>query len=81
MTEYSHPLFSNGRYRVAALTLEEEYDPERVFAYAVMNSAGARLRHELTLDHAKAWVATLIKEDDCATLGPPVRTRSHRVRR
>ena len=80
MTEYSHPLFIKGHYQVVALTPEEEYDSERV-AYAVLNSAGAKLRHELTLDNAKAWVETLIEQEHLATPESPVRARPNRVRR
>ncbi|MCI4567370.1 hypothetical protein [Lysobacter sp. CFH 32150] len=81
MTDYSHPLFIKGHYQVVALTSEEQYEPERVFAYAVLNSAGAKLRHELTLDDAKAWVEVLIEKDRFPTSTPPVSIRPNRVRR
>ena len=81
MTEYSHPLFIKGHYQVVALTSEEEYDPERVFAYAILNSAGTKLRHELTLDDAKAWVKTLIEQENLPIPTSRVPARSNRVRR
>lgn len=79
MTDYSHPLFTKGHYQVVALT--PEYEPERVFAYAVLNSAGAKLRHELTLDDAKAWVEALIEKDRLPNSTPLVSIRPNRVRR
>ena len=33
-------------------------------AYAVLNSAGAKLRHELSLDDAKSWMEKLVEEDN-----------------
>lgn len=81
MTEYSHPLFIQGRYQVVALSLEEGYDPEGVYAYAVLNTAGAKLRHELTLDDAKAWVETLIEQERLPTPASPTRVPANRIRR
>lgn len=81
MTDYTHPLFTKGHYQVVALTPEEQYEPERVFAYAVLNSAGAKLRHELTLDDAKAWVEALIEKDRLPNSTPLVSIRPNRVRR
>ena len=72
MLEFSHPIFIKGRYRVVALTEDQQYDEDKIMAYAVLNSAGAKLRHELSLDDAKAWMEKLVEEDnlDVSTKAP-----------
>ena len=64
MLEFSHPLFIKGRYRVVALTEDQQYDEDKIMAYAVLNASGAKLRHELSLDEAKAWMEKLVEEDN-----------------
>jgi len=64
MLEFSHPIFIKGRYRVVALTEDQHYDEDKIMAYAVLNSSGAKLRHELSLDDAKAWMEKLVEEDN-----------------
>ncbi len=64
MQEFSHPIFIKGQYRVVALTEDQHYDEDRIMAYAVFNSSGAKLRHELSLDDAKAWMEKRVEEDN-----------------
>ena len=64
MLEFSHPIFIKGRYRVVALTEDQPFDEDKIMAYAVLNSAGAKLRHELSLDDAKSWMEKLVEEDN-----------------
>lgn len=63
MTEYSHPLLVRGRYQIVALTDEAQFDPAEVTGYAVLSPAGAKLRHELTLEDARLWADRLIEEE------------------
>lgn len=81
MKEFRHPILIKGRYHVAALTPKEEFDPGEITGYAVLNSAGAKLRHELTLDDAKAWVERLAGEEGLERTDPPTRARPARIRR
>lgn len=80
--EYSHPMLTRGRYQVVALSTEQVYDPGDTSGYAVLNSAGAKLRHELTLDEARAWLDKLAEEEEVsrsAAAHAPARPR--RIRR
>lgn len=82
MYEYSHPIFIKGRYRVVALTEDQEYNEDKILAYAVLNASGAKLRHELSLIDAKEWMEKLVEEDNIAVDGqqqPQIKPR--RVRR
>ncbi|HEY5973077.1 MAG TPA: hypothetical protein VIT22_14150 [Pseudoxanthomonas sp.] len=79
--EYSHPILIKGRYHVVALTPEEEFDPGEITGYAVLNSSGARLRHELTLEDARAWMEKLVGEENLQHTDPPKRTGPARIRR
>jgi hypothetical protein len=86
VTEYTHPILIKGRYQVVALTPDADYDPGEITAYAVYNSSGAKLRHELSLDDAKAWVEQMIEEEnlqrpDQPTPAKTTRTKPTRIRR
>jgi hypothetical protein len=63
VTEHGHPILVNGNYQVVALTSEEAFDADRVLAYGVWTLSGARIRRELSLDDAKAWMERLIMEE------------------
>ncbi len=63
MLEYSHPIFIKGSYRVVALTENPEYNEDNIIACAVLNSFGAKIRHELSLIDAKQWMEKLVEED------------------
>ena len=80
MLEYSHPIYIKGRYRVVALTENQEFNEDQIMAYAVLNSSGAKLRHELSLEDAKAWMEKLVDEDvpDVSTPVPQVKPRKVR---
>ncbi|MEO8003203.1 MAG: hypothetical protein ABI644_15145 [Arenimonas sp.] len=81
MLEYSHPIFIKGRYRVVALTENQEFNEDQIMAYAVLNSSGAKIRHELSLVDAKEWMEKLVEEDapDVSVATPQIKPR--RVRR
>ena len=81
MYEYSHPIFIKGRYRVVALTEEQEYSEDKILAYAVLNSSGAKLRHELSLIDAKEWMEKLVDEDNVAVDAQQLQVKPRRVRR
>ncbi|MEO6173331.1 MAG: hypothetical protein ABIP02_09465 [Arenimonas sp.] len=81
MLEFSHPLFIKGHYRVVALTEEQQYDENKIMAYAVLNASGAKLRHELSLDEAKAWMEKLVEEDNRELSNLPSQIKQKRARR
>jgi len=81
MYEYSHPVFIKGRYRVVALTENQEFNEDQIMAYAVLNSSGAKLRHELSLVDAKEWMEKLIEEDNVAVDAQQPQVKPRRVRR
>ncbi|MGH8109796.1 MAG: hypothetical protein ACREO1_13890 [Arenimonas sp.] len=79
MLEFSHPIFIKGRYRVVALTEDQQYDEDKIMAYAVLNATGAKLRHELSLEDAKAWMEKLVKEDNLdVTTQPQIKPKRMR---
>ena len=80
MTNCSLPILVKGRYRIVALTPSGEDDLDLIPGYAVLTSAGTKLRHELTLDDAKTWMDALIEKEDMTPAVPP-RTWPARVRR
>ena len=81
MYEYSHPIFIKGRYRVVALTEDQEYNEDKILAYAVLNASGAKLRHELSLIDAKEWMEKLVEEDNIAVDSQQPQSKPRRVRR
>ena len=79
MTEYSHTLLVRGRYQIVALTDEAQFDPAEVTGYAVLSSAGAKLRHELSLEDARDWADRLIEEESAQRSDPaPVKPAKRR---
>lgn len=56
MNEHRHHLLTKGRYQIVALTEDSEYQQDDIYAYAVMSSAGVKLRQELTLSDAQIWL-------------------------
>lgn len=81
MLEFSHPIFIKGRYRVVALTEDQQYDEDKIMAYAVLNDTGAKLRNALSLDEAKAWLEKLVEEDNVEVLSVPTQMTRKRIRR
>jgi len=81
MTEYSHTLLVRGRYQIVALTDEAQFDPAEVTGYAVLSSAGAKLRHELSLEEARDWADRLIEEESAQRSGPPAPVKPVKRRR
>lgn len=82
MLEYSHPIFIKGRYRVVALSENPEYNEDNIIAYAVLNSTGAKIRHELSLIDAKEWMEKLVEEDNVdVSVGQQTQAKPRRVRR
>lgn len=55
-SEYRHTVQTKGKFQIVALTRESEFDQQDVYAYAVMSSAGVKLRQELTLSDAQKWM-------------------------
>lgn len=56
MQEYRHFILRQGTRELVALTGAKEFSTADVYAYAVVSSAGVKLRQELTLDDAKSWM-------------------------
>lgn len=56
MNEYRHHIQTKGRYQIVALTDDAQYDPNDIYAYAVMSSSGVKMRQELTLSDAQNWL-------------------------
>ena len=81
MTEYSHTLLVRGRYQIVALTDEAQFDPAEVTGYAVLSSAGAKLRHELSLEDARDWADRLIEEEGAQRSDPPAPIKPVKRRR
>jgi len=81
MLEYSHPIFIKGSYRVVALTENQEYNEDNIIAYAVLNSSGAKIRHELSLIDAKEWMEKLVEEDNIVVDAQQPQVKPRRVRR
>ena len=81
MTEYSHTLLVRGRYQIVALTDEAQFDPAEVTGYAVLSSAGAKLRHELSLEDARDWADRLIEEESAQRSDPPAPAKPVKRRR
>ena len=81
MTEYSHTLLVRGRYQIVALTDEAQFDPAEITGYAVLSSAGAKLRHELSLEDARDWADRLIEEESAKRSDPPALAKPAKRRR
>ena len=81
MTEYSHTLLVRGRYQIVALTDEAQFDPADVTGYAVLSSAGAKLRHEVSLEDARDWADRLIEEESAQRSDPPASVKPKKRRR
>jgi len=81
MTEYSHTLLVRGRYQIVALTDEAQFDPAEVTGYAVLSSAGAKLRHELSLEDARDWADRLIEEESAKRNDSPAPVKPVQRRR
>lgn len=81
MTEYSHTLLVRGRYQIVALTDEAQFDPAEVTGYAVLSSAGAKLRQELSLEDARDWADRLIEEESAQRSDPPAPAKPAKRRR
>lgn len=56
MNEYQYHVLTKGRYQIVALTDEASFDPNDIYAYAVMSSSGVKMRQELTLSDAQIWL-------------------------
>jgi hypothetical protein len=74
MTECRHQILVNGPYRVIALMKEADHDPAGIVGYAVLTASGTRLRYELTLEDARAWVDALIEEENVHAQGGRLRS-------
>ncbi len=65
----SPPVLIKDQYQIVAVTADDEGDHHQIVGYVLLDSAGVRLRHELTLDAAKAWMDRFIDEGNPV---PPV---------
>ncbi len=81
MTEYTHPVLIKGNYQVVAVTQDEQYDPGDITGYAVLTTAGARLRQDMTLEDARIWMDKRIEEEHLQHTEAPVHARPLRQRR
>lgn len=76
MTGSSHCVLVEGRYQIVASSHQPDQGPHGLFAYAVATLDGARLRQQLSLDDARAWLQMLL-DDDARAAAPaaPARKR------
>lgn len=77
MSEYQHHVLTRGHYHIVALTRDQEFESDEIYAYAVMSSSGVKLRQELTLSDARNWIDDRIVQDQGSpgTPGSPVLPR------
>lgn len=80
MNIHDVPVLSEGRYRIVPVSADEKA-PDRSTAYAILDTAGTRLRRELTLDDAKAWVERYVEEETPAPAVVHAQARPARLRR
>ncbi len=71
MTDLRQPIYIRENLHVVAITEDLEHGSDKIVGYAVMTSTGAKLRYELSLDSAKAWLDQFI-DQDVVTHTPPV---------
>ncbi|KAF1716597.1 hypothetical protein [Pseudoxanthomonas wuyuanensis] len=57
------------------MTTDEVFDSHEVTGYLVVNASGAKLRRELTLEDARAWMEELIREESLQPVARPPRPR------
>lgn len=58
----SQALYIRGRYQVVALRSDTQTDSPDPTGFAVVTSAGDRVRYEPSLDGARAWLDALVDE-------------------
>ncbi|MEJ7745549.1 MAG: hypothetical protein WKF61_02110 [Luteimonas sp.] len=68
MTTYSDPILTQGCHHIVAVIDDGKDDLEQINGYAMLTSAGAPLRHALTLDAAKIWLQQHIEQE---SIPPP----------
>ena len=74
MPEFEHPILSQGRYRLLALTLQPHDASGAITAYAIATLGGDRLHVEPTLSQARAWLEQQLRLD-APPRPPPGRQR------
>jgi hypothetical protein len=74
MAEFEHPILSQGRYRLLALTPQPDDADDAITGYAVATLAGDRLRVVPTLPQARAWLQEQLRLD-ALVHSPPARRR------
>lgn len=80
MNIHDVPALNKGCYRIVPVSADEN-DPDRITAYAVLDPSGIRLRQELTLDDAKAWVERHDEEETPAPAVMHAQVKPARLRR
>ena len=63
MPEFEHPVLSQGRYRLLALTPQPHDASGAITGYAIATLGGDRLRVESTLSQARAWFEQQLRLD------------------
>ena len=74
MPEFEHPILSQGRYRLLALTLQPHDASGAITGYAIATLGGDRLHVEPTLSQARAWLEQQLRLD-APPHPPPARRR------
>jgi hypothetical protein len=59
---YQHLVISKGRYQLVALTDEDHYAIGDRANYAILTDSGARVRQDMSLDEAKAYLDVLVDQ-------------------
>ena len=82
MTTHSVPVLIKGQCRIVAVTMDDDLDDRgRIVGYALLNSAGVRLRQALTLVDAKAWMERFVDEENSASPAERVSPKPKHARR
>jgi hypothetical protein len=74
MSQFEHPILTQGRYRLLALTPQPHDDNGAITGYAIATLGGDRLRVEPTLSQARAWLEQQLRLD-APPCPPPARQR------
>jgi hypothetical protein len=81
MLDYSLPIQTKGRFRVVALTEDNEGQDEKIIAYAVLDAEGARLFHSLSLDETLTWMNMQLDDEDLEAEKSKLANKPRRTRR
>lgn len=65
-----HLVISKGRYQLVALTDEDHYTIGDHANYAVLTDSGARVRQDMSLEEARAYLDVLVDQGSGRSVDP-----------